>query len=120
MDLEPDQLLAGFLLIDFQHMTRLERRVLLTIAERTVISEAEVLGLIADTPPTRVRAFVWGLEKLGHVRRIYGQFAIGNEFLRRWLFQEWDRLHDIQETQINDANLESASPNRSGTGDQDL
>ena len=35
-DLNPDNLLAGFFLIDFQHLTRLERRLLLTIGRESL------------------------------------------------------------------------------------
>lgn len=91
-DLEPDHLLAGFFLIDYQHLTRLERRIVLTVAEHTVICESELFDALPDETPDRIRTFLWGLEKLGHVRLLYGQWAIGNEYLRRWLNHEWPSL----------------------------
>lgn len=105
-DLEPDHLLAGFFLIDFQHMTRLERRILLTVARKMVISEDEIVAALADDVPARIRMFLWGMEKLGHLRQIYGQWAVGNEYLRRWLHQEWDRLANMREAAIDDASVE--------------
>ena len=54
-DLEPDHLLAGFFLIDFQHMTHLERRILLTVARKMVMSEAEIVAALADDVPARIR-----------------------------------------------------------------
>ena len=105
-DLEPDHLLAGFFLIDFQHMTRLERRILLTVARKMVISEDEIVAALADDVPARIRMFLWGMEKLGHLRQIYGQWAVGNEYLRRWLHQEWERLANMREAAIDDASVE--------------
>lgn len=105
-DLEPDHLLAGFFKIDFQHMTRLERRILLTVARRMVISEQEIITALADEVPARIRTFLWGMEKLGHLRQVYGQWAVGNEYLRRWLQREWDELANMHEAVVDDASLE--------------
>lgn len=105
-DLEPDHLLAGFFLIDFQHMTRLERRILLAVARQTVMNEDEIVAALTDETPRRIRTFLWGMEKLGHLRQIYGQWAIGNEYLRRWLHQEWDRLAAMRDAAIDDESIE--------------
>lgn len=105
-DLEPDHLLAGLFLIDYQHLTGIERRILLTVSEQTVASEADLLQLLDDEPPDRVRTFLWGLEKLGHVRQILGQWAIGNEYLRRWLNHEWQALHDVQAPLLDESSFE--------------
>lgn len=105
-DLDPDHLLAGFFQIDFQHLTRLERRILLAIARRTLTTEAEVLADLADESPQRIRTFLWGLEKLGHVRQLYGQLTVGSEFQRRWMQEEWDRLVQMTETLVAEESIE--------------
>lgn len=105
-DLNPDHLLAGFFLIDFQHLTRLERRILLAIARRTLTTEQEVLADLADESPQRIRTFLWGLEKLGHVRQLYGQLTVGSEFQRRWMQEEWDRLVQMTETLVAEESIE--------------
>jgi hypothetical protein len=105
-DLEPDHLLAGLFLIDYQHLTPLERRILLLVAEHTVIAETDLLRQLGDQPPDRVRTFIWGLEKLGHVRQVLGQWTIGNEYLRRWLNQEWHTLHSVQQTPLDESSFE--------------
>ena len=105
-DLEPDHLLAGFFLIDFQHMTRLERQILVMVADQTLIAEQEILTRLPTENPARIRTFLWGLEKLGHLRQVYGQWTIGNEFLRRWLQQEGDCLQAIEETPLDDSSME--------------
>ena len=105
-DLEPDHLLAGLFLIDFQHLTMLERRILLLIAEHTILAETDLLRLLGDEQPDRVRTFLWGLEKLGHVRQVLGQWTVGNEYLRRWLNQEWQHLTDVQATPLDESSFE--------------
>lgn len=105
-DLEPDHLLAGFFLIDYQHLTALERRILLAVAENTILSESELLRSLGDQPPDRVRTFLWGLEKLGHVRQVLGQWTIGNEYLRRWLRREWDALRQVQDAALDESSFE--------------
>ena len=105
-DLEPDHLLAGFFLIDFQHMTRLERQLLLTVAAQTIITEQDILARLPAENPARIRTFLWGLDKLGHVRQVYGQWTIGNEFLRRWLQQEGERLWTLDEPPLDDSSME--------------
>lgn len=105
-DLDPDHLLAGFFLIDFQHLTRLERRILLTIGRRTLTTEQEILTDLADENPQRIRTFLWGLEKLGHVRQLYGQLTIGSEYQRRWMQEQWERLIQISETLIAEESTE--------------
>ncbi len=105
-DLNPDHLLAGFFSIDFQQLTLLERRILLAVGERTLTSEADLLAQIADESPQRIRTFLWGLEKLGHVRRLFNQLSIGNEYLRRWLQDERERLAHMNETLLADESIE--------------
>jgi hypothetical protein len=105
-DMQPDHLLAGFFLIDFQHMTRLERRILLAVERRSLATEQDLLADLANENPQRIRTFLWGMEKLGHIRQLYGQFAIGNEYLRRWLREERDRLERMNETLMAEESIE--------------
>lgn len=105
-DLDPDHLLAGFFLIDFQQLTQVERRILLAIGRRTLATEQELLADLADENPQRIRTFLWGMEKLGHVRQLYGQLAIGNEFLRRWIHEQWDHLERMSETLVAEESIE--------------
>src|SRR5690606_34201500 len=51
--------------------------------------------------------FLWGMEKLGHLRQVYGQWTIGNEFLRRWLQQELDNLERMNDTLLTDDTFET-------------
>jgi len=106
-DLNADHLLAGFFRIDVQHLTQLERRILLTIARRTIASTDDVIAELCDESPERIRTFVYGLEKLGYLRQLYGQLAVGNEFLRRWLQDNLDQLDRAQLSPLDEQSMES-------------
>lgn len=105
-DLNPDNLLAGLFLVDFQHLTKLERRLLLAIGRSSIATEAEILTALADHSPERILTFLWGMEKLGHVRQVYGQWTIGNEYLRRWLQQNLESLERMNDTLLADDTFE--------------
>ena len=105
-DLEPDHLLAGFFLIDFQHLTRLERRILLAIGQCMMTTEQELLADLTNENPQRIRTFLWGLEKLGHVRQLYGQLTIGNEYLRRWMQAQREHLERMNDTPLAEESIE--------------
>lgn len=106
-DMNPDNLLAGLFLVDFQHLTKLERRLLLAIGRSSIATEAELLTSLSDQSPERIMTFLWGMEKLGHLRQMYGQWTIGNEFLRRWLQQELDNLERMNDTLLTDDTFET-------------
>ena len=101
-DLETDHILAGFFLIDFQYLTRIERKLLLTVAELTVTSENDILKYLSDISPQRIQMFLYGLEKLGYLRQIYGNWAVGNEFLRRWVHHNGAELSQMSESYVDD------------------
>jgi hypothetical protein len=101
-DLQVDHLLAGFFLVDYRNMTRVERRILLCLSSMTLASEQEVLNALVDIPPGRVRTFLYGLSRLGYARNIRSQWAIGNEFLRRWLLEMYDDLSTRLDSVLNE------------------
>jgi hypothetical protein len=105
-DLEPDQILTGYLRIDFKHVTALERRLLLTVAQSSAADAAELAAAMPDVHPARVRTFLWGLERLGYLRSYRGLWYVGNQFLSRWLGREWERLGDLEEANLADDGLE--------------
>jgi hypothetical protein len=76
------------------------------VAEHTVIGETDLLRALDDQPADRVRTFLWGLEKLGHVRQVLDQWTIGNEYLRRWLSSEWQSLRSVQEPLLDESSFE--------------
>jgi chromosome segregation ATPase len=46
------------------------------------------------------------MEKLGYVRQVMGQWAVGNEYLRRWLKQESETLRRVQAAALNETSFE--------------
>jgi hypothetical protein len=91
-DLATDHILNGFFQNDFQHLTKTERRLLLAVAELTIAKERELLVVLNDLPPRKIQMYLYGLERLGYLRQIFGQWAVGNEFLRRWVMDNHDEL----------------------------
>jgi hypothetical protein len=105
-DLTPDHLLAGFFQIDFQHLSLVERRILLAIVRASILEERELLATLADVEPMRVRTFLYGMHKLGYLREIEGHWTVGNEFLRRWLQQNVETLAEQRESAVTSSRVE--------------
>lgn len=106
-DMDVDNLLSGFFDVDFQHLTTYERRILLAIAEDVVSSDSLLATKLPDLDPGRISNFLYGLNKLGYLRRIYGQWTVGNEFLRRWIQDNLGRLSTQIESDLSDISVES-------------
>lgn len=98
-DLVVDHVLDGLFRIDYEHLVRSERRLLLAVADLTIAKETELVVRLSDLAPNRIRMFLFGLERAGLLRRVFGQWAVGNEFLRRWVSDHFDEL----EQQLADA-----------------
>ena len=105
-DLVPDQLLIGFFSIDFQHLTQLERRILLAIAEQRAPSERDLFSALSDEPPSRLRTFLYGLHKLGYIRTLDDKWTVGNEYFRRWMRSNLDSLVAEVSPTVNDRRVE--------------
>jgi hypothetical protein len=101
-DLATDHILAGFFMIDFQYLTGIERRLLLIVTDLTLASENDILERLSDISPQRIHVFLYGLEKLGYMRQIYGKWAVGNEFLRRWVQNNRDELGEMTDPVVDD------------------
>ena len=87
-DLEPDQLLVALFANDFQYLTQTEQRLILSVAKRRVAKQREIIADLGDVSPETVALYLYGLDRLGFLRRVFGQWAIGNEYLQRWLSAE--------------------------------
>lgn len=90
-DLIVDDMLAGFCHIDFRHLAPMERQIVLTVSQQGMLTGAELSATLGQSAE-RLRPFVYGLIKLGYLRQVYGQLAIGNHFLAAWLEEHRDRL----------------------------
>ena len=102
-DLCPDQILAGFFRIDFQYLTKIERRLLLAISDLSIAKREEVMAALNDEPPQRVDMFLYGLRKLGYLRSLHERWAVGNEYLRRWLQDHRAELGALSEPAVEDS-----------------
>ncbi len=106
-DVEPDHLLAGFFQVDFQHLSPTERRILLTVARSVVLSDKDLYANLPDMEPGRINNFLYGMNKLGYVRLVYGQWTVGNEFLRRWVQENLGQLETQIESSLSDSHMEA-------------
>lgn len=105
--LQPDHLLSGFFQIDFDHLTALERQILLTVARHRVIAEDALSAELSNEDPNRIATFAYGMNKLGYLRAVYGQWTLGNEFLRRWVAENYENLIKSVKSQVSDHGVES-------------
>jgi hypothetical protein len=106
-DLVPDHLLAGFFQVDFDHLSPMERQILLTIARLGLADETTILSEIPNSSASRIRTLIYGMNKLGYLRKIHERWALGNEFLRRWVLDNYDGLIHNVRSEISDRNVES-------------
>lgn len=104
-DLQADHLLSGFLQIDYNHLSAMERSILLAVARAGVIDEMELLDKVEIASPARLEYFVYGMNKLGYLRRILGGWSVGNEFLRRWVLQNMDALARQTVSNVSDEDV---------------
>jgi hypothetical protein len=106
-DLATDHILTGFFQNDFQHLTKTERRLLLAVAELTIAKESELLVVLSDLAPRKIQMYLYGMERLGYLRQVFGQWAVGNEFLRRWIVDNYEELIEQQNATADDSIHES-------------
>jgi len=104
-DLQADHLLAGFLQIDFDHLSPSERQILLAVARHGVVDEDTLRLDLSSASPAKLEYFVYGMNKLGYLRQIFGGWAVGNEYLRRWVLQNQYELGQRIESKVSDDNV---------------
>jgi len=93
-DLVPDQLMAGFFHIDFQHLTELEQSILLAVSEMAVVSEEALSLHLNGQTSSRIHSCLQGMNQLGYIRQVGGGWTVGNEMLRIWLQEHFDDLNN--------------------------
>lgn len=94
-DLEAGHMLASFFRLDYQRLSALERNILLAVADAGEPDEAAIRAALETAASLRLVSTLHSLEELGHLRRTerdpVDRWAIGSEFLHRWL-QDNSRL----------------------------
>lgn len=89
-DLVVDHILAALFALDYQHLQETERRLLLTVVETGVASQATLAEAVGPAHLVRLPAILRDLEELGHLCRVENGWTVGSEFLRRWLLLHLD------------------------------
>jgi hypothetical protein len=84
-DLVPDELLSGFFHVDFQHLTDIERCILLSVGELGIASKATLFSCLNGQRSSRISTHLDGMNDLGYIRKIGDGWTVGNEFLRLWI-----------------------------------
>lgn len=106
-DLRADHLLSGFFEIDFEYLAPTERQILLTVARRGIISEEDLVAALENESIEQISMFVYGMNKLGYLRQVFGQWTVGNEFLRRWTLENFQALAQNVRSDVSDFSVES-------------
>ncbi len=121
-DLRADHLLAGFFEVDFKCLAPTERQILLTVARQGVISEEELVAKTDNESIDQISMYVHGMNNLGYLQRVYSRadgtaathshdefprWTIGNEFLRRWMLENYQELAQTLYSDVSDYGVES-------------
>jgi hypothetical protein len=110
-DLVVDQGLRGFFKVDFQSLTEAERQVLWAVQEADVLDEA-ALARVTGKSVVELHQRVHNLVRLGYLRLVYGQAAIGNQFLANWLATERAALDHAPAAQMSETAMCKALASR--------
>ena len=121
-DLRADHLLAGFFEVDFKCLAPTERQILLTVARQGVISEEELVAKTDNESIDQISMYVHGMNNLGYLQRVYSRadgtaatpshdefprWTIGNEFLRRWMLENYQELAQTLYSDVSDYGVET-------------
>jgi hypothetical protein len=121
-DLRADHLLSGFFEVDFKCLAPTERQVLLTVARQGIISEEDLVAKTDNESIDQVSMYVHGMNNLGYLQRAYSRgdgataagsledfprWTIGNEFLRRWMLDNYQDLAQTLYSDVSDYGVES-------------
>jgi hypothetical protein len=101
-DLTLDEILEAYFANDFQQLTATERKLVLALTKLFMASEQELLTLVVDVPPRRIQMLLNGLKNLGYVRCVDAQWRLGNVYVQRWLQDNWELLHRVGGTAIDE------------------
>ena len=121
-DLLADHLLAGFFEVDFRCLAPTERQILLTVARQGVIGEEDLVAKTDNESIDQISMYVHGMNNLGYLQRAYSRsdgatatsshdefprWTIGNEFLRRWMLENYQELAQTLYSDVSDYGVET-------------
>jgi len=110
-DLVVDQGLRGFFKVDFQSLTEADRQILWAVQQADVLDET-ALARETGRSVVELHQRVHNLVQLGYLRLVYGQAAIGNQFLANWLATERAALDQAPAAQMTEAAMRKALVSR--------
>jgi hypothetical protein len=106
-DLQVDPILRGFFAVDFAALTDADRQIIWLVYDATVLDERR-LQEVVNEHPAQLHQRLHYLESLGYLRRVYGQWAIGNQFLVNWLAIERPALRAAPAAPTSEAAVQKA------------
>ena len=121
-DLRADHLLSSFFEVDFKCLAPTERQILLTVARQGVISEEDLVARTDNESIEQISMYVHGMNNLGYLQRAYyrsdapaapesheefPRWTIGNEFLRRWMLENYQELAQTLYSDVSDYSVEA-------------
>lgn len=95
-DLTVTHMLAGYFRLDFQLLSDVERQLLMTVAVHGPLSEEKLAEVVDASQVVRLPLLLQSLKELGHLRRQGDEWAMGSEFLHRWLLMNASVLPPAQ------------------------
>ena len=121
-DLRADHLLSVFFEIDFKCLAPTERQILLTVARQGIVREEELVARIDNDSIEQISMYIHAMNNLGYLHRVYGRrgegavsgpddgfsrWTIGNEFLRRWMLDNYQDLAQTLYSDVSDYGVET-------------
>lgn len=100
-DLEPTDMLAHFFEIDYRHLTAFEQAILRQVAAYGTVDEV-ALQRTTGIGQSPLRAFLFGLTKLGYLQERDGGWAAHNSFFERWLQAHMDQLPTMEYSRVSE------------------
>lgn len=130
-DLRADHLLSGFFEVDFKCLSPTERQILLAVARQGIVNEEELVARIDNESIEQISMYVHVMNNLGYLHRVYSssdaptgppptdpvpnvpsedgftRWTIGNEFLRRWMLDNYQDLAQTLYSDVSDYSVET-------------
>jgi len=100
-DLVPTDMLAHFFEIDYRHLTAFEQAILRQIAAYGAVDEV-ALQRVTGIGLSQLRAFLFGLTKLGYLQEGDGGWAAHNSFFETWLQAHVDQLPAMEYSPVSE------------------
>lgn len=113
-DLVVNPILTALFVLDYQFLSEIERRLLLSVVQAGVAGQETLARAAGEAHRVRLPAILRKLGELGHLRQVEGGWAVGSEFLCRWLLlhvnEFWAELGGTEQGEAPAPTEESPEP----------